>query len=159
VATSIEERRLRVASGSRRRRDLQAVGAASAPRAKERWQIEGERTAVREAELERRRLEREARLRPQIEMTAAARSAWGNVQSAIERGLRQSRWTYGLWIEPLVLAGEVNDALWLDAPMQKAAWIERRYARLIGDAIRDLSTYRGLFIGRREESDDSDGVL
>lgn len=100
---------------------------------------------------------REERLRPRVVASDQAQEAWGKVRAALVDCLPES--TFGLWIDPLHLVGEVNGALWLDAPIRIAAWTERRYAHLIGDAIRGLSDYRGLYLGRQEEADKDDGLL
>lgn len=156
-AVSMETRRQRVAGGSRRKRDLAATGAAPPARRRERWERDANQRAVERAEQESRRREREDRLRPEIRETADATAAFAKVVETLRAALPDS--AFRLWVEPLTLVGEVNGALWLDAPDAIAAWTERRYAHLIGEAIREATDYRGFFLGREEQVPDEDEGL
>lgn len=105
----LEVRRLRVAHGSRRKRDLAAVEMAE--------------------ELER--LERFATAEA-LDCRAVLRG-WVGARRQLRHALPPS--TYALWIRPLRPVGADHSTLLLSAPENVAAWAERRYSRLITEAL------------------------
>ncbi len=105
----LEVRRLRVANGSRRKRDL---------------------VAVRMAE-ELERLER-----MQLAPTTAgdnACSAFAQVAIKCWRAVPES--TFAIWLSPLRCVGADDNTLFLAAPTGVRTWVERRYASLIREAL------------------------
>lgn len=133
-----EQRRERVANGSRRKRDLEAG---------------------REQEVTERQA-REDRLRPKITEMAKAATAWEQAAAALAAAVSPA--ALRLWITPLHCIGEASGALCLEAPPAVVSWTERRYGRLIGETVRSVSEYRGVFffLGSGTASDeDEDGLL
>lgn len=148
---SMEQRRERVRNGSRRRRDLAAVGG----RSRERWERDAEASAIRSAEEARKRTERERSLLAELRETAEANSAWKAARADLASHLPES--TFGLWLAPLECRGEAKGALYVVAPEDIFAWAERRYGRLIGDAVRAVSEYRGAFLMPIPDAEDEEG--
>lgn len=136
-----EQRRKRAASGSRRRRDLNAAG------------IRQESKAARE-ETERR--EREDRLRPKVAASPKADAAWEAAAAALKDCLPDSR--FSLWLGPIACLGEVDGALALEAPEGIFAWTNRRYGKLIGETVRGATDYRGAFLFQQARTV-SEGIL
>ncbi|HVY96526.1 MAG TPA: chromosomal replication initiator protein DnaA [Solirubrobacterales bacterium] len=58
---------------------------------------------------------------------------WGAICDELRGAVPES--TFRLWLEPLKPAGAVGDTLYLSAPDKVRAWVERRYAGLIGEAL------------------------
>jgi hypothetical protein len=131
-----EEREKRVRGGSRRRRDLAAVGLID----------HADRAAVERADEEIAQRDREERLRPQVQRSDKAEAAWSVAQLALSTAVPDS--TYRLWLEPLTCLGEVSGALAVEASEGIFVWVFRRYAALLGDAVRRETDYRGLFLFR-----------
>lgn len=102
--------------GSRRQRDLAAVGRVEA--------AEVERAAAEERE-------RLAMLGP-IE-SAAMRAEWDQLLARIFEAVPSS--TFKIWFSPLRFAGAVGTTLVLAAPDGIHAWLERRYSSLIREAL------------------------
>ena len=63
---------------------------------------------------------------------------WRATQERLRASVPES--TYRLWLEPLKAAGAAGETLYLAAPEGIRAWTERRYAALIGEALRDAGT-------------------
>jgi hypothetical protein len=87
---------------------------------------------------------REARQAEERE-TPAARDAWEAARAAIKRAVPES--TFAIWIEPIEVLGEEDELLLLNAPTGIRAWCERRYAGLIGEAIRTETDFAGAAFG------------
>jgi hypothetical protein len=145
--TSDAVRRQRVASGSRRKRDLQAAGLVA----------QNERAAARTAEEQRKRAEREARLRPKLRESEPALDAWAAVHALLQADLPGP--TFALWVDPLSCIGEAEDALCLSAPDRMRSWCERRYGKLIGELVREVSGLSGVYLLRAEEPNEEDAPL
>ncbi len=58
---------------------------------------------------------------------------WGATCDELRAAVPES--TFRLWLEPLKPAGAVGDTLYLSAPENVRAWVERRYATLIAEAL------------------------
>ncbi len=142
--TDLAKRRERVANGSRRKRDLYAVGASTSKRGGEAWQRDAAARAGLAEAAEREREAREARLRPEIENTPGSSEAWERTCAVLAASVPGS--TFKLWIEPFTCLGEAGSALCLEAPSETLAWSIRRYGQLIGDAVRKATDYRGAFL-------------
>ncbi|HUB98540.1 MAG TPA: hypothetical protein VMS11_01825 [Solirubrobacterales bacterium] len=134
MAASLEERRQRVRGGSRRKRDLAAAG----------LQSQADHEAERSTAELIAHTEREERQRPKVKETAAASAAWTIAKAATEASVPES--TFMLWIQPVTCIGEVDGALALEMPALSFDWFRRRYAGLIGEAIRAETDYRGAFL-------------
>lgn len=52
--------------------------------------------------------------------------------------------TAAMWIDPLVLAGELDRVLVMDAPDPVLAWVERRYLAVLTTAAREATSYTGV---------------
>jgi chromosomal replication initiator protein len=63
---------------------------------------------------------------------------WRATQDRLQASVPDS--TYRLWLEPLQAVGAVGDTLYLAAPEGIRAWVERRYASLIGEALASSGT-------------------
>lgn len=105
----LEVRKLRVANGSRRKRDLAAVRMAE--------------------DLER--LER-MRLAPAT-VDGDARNAFAQVAIQCWRAVPES--TFAIWLSPLRCAGADGTTLFLTATDDIRTWVERRYLTLIREAL------------------------
>lgn len=105
----LEVRKLRVANGSRRKRDLAAVRMAE--------------------ELERRG---RMRLAP---ATVADNARGAFVQVAIQCWRAVPESTFAIWLSPLRCAGADGSTLFLSAPDSIRTWVERRYLTLIREAL------------------------
>lgn len=127
--TSLRERQQRVAQGSRRKRDLNAVAEAQA-------QAQPHQTALRSA-------------RPSEKAT----TAWTAALTLLADRVRYP----DVWLEPLVCKGESGNALCLEAPPPLVNAIRRHHGKRIGNAVREVSEYRGCFIGTGEK--EGDGCL
>jgi DnaA N-terminal domain len=136
--TSTAVRRERVRNGSLRKRDLNAV-------------------ATKHSSEAARREEREARLRPKVVSSAEAGRSWNATRAHLAAALPPA--TFALWVEPLRCIGEVDDALALEAPEQVHGWTERRYGKLIGEAVRATSASCGAFLFRADQRHEDDGCL
>ncbi len=154
MTVPLEERKRRVAAGSRRKRDLAAVGQR---RPEERWQRQADAEERRVDAREQRRAEREARLRPRIAPSPGAEAVWAKARECLRAALLPS--AFDLWIEATRCIGEIDRAVVVEV---ERPWTERRYGRLIGDAVRAVSDWRGVYIvraPRRESDDEGDGLL
>jgi chromosomal replication initiator protein len=60
-------------------------------------------------------------------------SAWETARHRLRSSVPES--TYRLWLEPLRLVGARGDTLYLSAPDGISAWVQRRYAPLIAEAL------------------------
>ena len=60
-------------------------------------------------------------------------SLWQDVQRRLRTSVPDS--TFKLWLEPLQVLGARGTTLYLSAPDGIRAWVERRYATLIGEAL------------------------
>lgn len=58
---------------------------------------------------------------------------WSATRDELRAAVPES--TFRLWLEPLKPAGAVGDTLYLSAPENVRAWVERRYATLIAEAL------------------------
>ncbi len=63
---------------------------------------------------------------------------WGTIQDQLRRSVPES--TFRLWLEPLRAVDAAGDTLYLTAPEGIRAWVERRYASLIAEALADSGT-------------------
>jgi chromosomal replication initiator protein len=63
---------------------------------------------------------------------------WGEIQARLRASVPDS--TFKLWLEPLRAAGAQGDILYLAAPDGIRAWVERRYASLIHEALAAVAT-------------------
>jgi len=116
----LEVRRLRVANGSRRQRDLAAVRMAE----------ELEVLELREAQVSDCRAELAAIIAVRRRLRAAIPTS-----------------TYRLWIKPLRPAGTIDSStLVLSAPEGIRAWAERRYSHLITEALEGTGFKRVVFV-------------
>lgn len=105
----LEVRRLRVANGSRRRRDLAAV-----------------------------RMAEELELLEAIGQSAATvTECWPAVRDRLAASVPPS--TFNLWLDPLEPIGADGDTLILSAPEGIREWAERRYSHLIVEVLRDVA--------------------
>lgn len=114
----------------------------------------------REAEqAERKAAEREQRLLADLRDTPEARAAWEKARPLLTSQVPGS--TFALWLSPVECLGESKGALYLTAPKGIQAWCERRYGRMVGNAIREASDYRGGFLMPVPESmrEEIDGCL
>jgi DnaA N-terminal domain len=147
---SQQERRDRVVrGGSRRRRDLAAVGLTD----------HADAEAAKRTREQLAQQEREVRLRPQVRTSPAADEAWEAVRTALRDAVPES--TFNLWLDPLACVGEVSGALAVEAPEGIFAWTFRRYGALLGNAARDTTDHRGVFLFRAQPAPltDEDGLL
>jgi len=66
----------------------------------------------------------------------------GQIWEAVRERLRDSvpESTFRLWLEPLEPAGSRGGTLYLDAPAGIRAWVERRYAALIDEALGSVTS-------------------
>jgi chromosomal replication initiator protein len=85
---------------------------------------------------------------------------WRDIQDRLRASVPDS--TFGIWLEPLQIAGAQGDTLYLNAPEGVRAWVERRYASLIREALlagggplRDVgfTAFQGLEGGAGEAGD------
>ncbi|HET7443291.1 MAG TPA: hypothetical protein VFJ57_01390 [Solirubrobacterales bacterium] len=139
-----EERVERARRGSRRKRDLAAVG-------------------VLAAETTRRR---EQRLLADLRPSAEAQALWAEVR--VQAQASMSEFAFATWIAPLECRGVSRGALYLvahaapgaPAPVVRAH-AERRYGLPLGDLVRADGRFRGLFImlPPAVELDEDDGCL
>jgi chromosomal replication initiator protein len=63
---------------------------------------------------------------------------WGEIRSRLRASVPDS--TFKLWLEPLRAVGAQGDVLYLPAPDGIRAWVERRYASLIREALAGAAT-------------------
>ena len=54
--------------------------------------------------------------------------------------------TAAMWIDPLVLAGELDRALVVDAADPVLAWVKRRYLALLSATAREVTSYTGVMV-------------
>lgn len=104
----LEVRRLRVANGSQRKRDLAAVRMAN--------------------ELQR--------LESVSQADAEVTRCWVKAKERIKADLPSS--AFEMWFAPLELAGVSGTALVLSAPDSIRTWTERRYAGLLREALSSI---------------------
>jgi hypothetical protein len=112
--------------------------------AREQWQRGVAAAEARRAEEQAKRLERETRLRQTLVDSEEAKAAWASAREVIASWVEPT--TFDLWLAPIECEGEAEGALFLTAPDSIATWTERRYGRLIGDAVREVSEFRGIFL-------------
>ena len=124
---------------------------------RERWQLAAEASATRAVEEDRNRAAREVRLRPKLRESSAALEAWAATHATLLASLPKP--TFMLWLHPLTCIGEAEDALCLSAPAHTQAWCERRYGSLIGELVRELSAFKGIYLLRAEELNEEDAPL
>ncbi len=60
-------------------------------------------------------------------------SLWTEIQKRLRTSVPDS--TFKLWLEPLQVAGAAGETLYLSAPENVRAWVERRYSTLIAEAL------------------------
>jgi len=72
---------------------------------------------------------------------AAAQQDLGSIWEAVTERLRDSvpEATFRLWLEPLRAAASEGDTLYIHAPDGIRAWVERRYAALINQALSQVA--------------------
>ena len=58
---------------------------------------------------------------------------WREVRERLRASVPES--TFKLWLEPLAASGRRGETLYLSAPDGVRAWVERRYASLIREAL------------------------
>jgi chromosomal replication initiator protein len=63
---------------------------------------------------------------------------WGEIRARLRASVPDS--TFKLWLEPLRAVGAQGDVLYLTAPDGIRAWVERRYASLIREALAGAAT-------------------
>jgi hypothetical protein len=105
----------------------------------------------------RKRAEREARLRPKLRQTDSATDAWSATHATLTVSVPRS--SFMLWLHPLNCIGEAENALCLSAPDHVQSWCERRYGRLIGETVRSLSDFAGVYLLRDEPATEEDTPL
>lgn len=89
--------------------------------------------------------ERHATLPPDdVQESAAATAAFDGVRKVLQASLPPS--IFESWVEPLRVLGERDGAVCVVGPRRVTTWVRRRYGRHLGDAIRGLSDYRGVFV-------------
>jgi hypothetical protein len=137
--TDLRVRRERVQQGSRRKRDLVAVGVKP-----EQWQRGLAAAQARRAEKQAKRQERETRLLQTLVDSEEAKAAWASAREVIANSVEPT--TFDLWLAPVECEGEAEGALFLTAPASIATWTERRYGRILGNAVREVSEFRGVFL-------------
>ena len=103
----IEVRRERVRRGSRRQRDLMAVALADEQAQRDRLATVGE--------------------------APGAGSAWTDACVLLAASVPMS--SYKIWLQPLQVVGADGSTLFLSAPEGITAWVGRRYASLIREAL------------------------
>lgn len=106
----LEVRMLRVANGSRRKRDLAAVQMGK--------------------ELESLKRLGSASTDARAAFAQAAVRCWHAVPDS----------TFAIWLSPLRLVGTAGDSLLLTAPDEIRTWVERRYLPLIREALQDTGS-------------------
>jgi chromosomal replication initiator protein len=87
---------------------------------------------------------------PQTESGAIARRPGpserdpGSIWRAVAEKLRESvpESTFKLWLEPLRATAAQGDTLYVSAPDGIKAWVERRYATMIAEALKQVATLR-----------------
>jgi hypothetical protein len=68
--------------------------------------------------------------------------------------------TFKIWLEPMACIGSVDGAMAVEAPGHIFAWLNRRYGKRLGDAVRETTGYRGAFLFLAAPPDDrGDGCL
>lgn len=102
-----------------------------------------QRVAATVAEHQAAREEREARLRPELRPGEGG-EAWEDAKAWLAQHLPAP--TLALWIEPFECIGTVRCSLALEAPAAVLNWSERRYASLIGNAVRECSEFDGAYL-------------
>ncbi len=116
----IEVRRLRVANGSRRKRDLAAV-----------------------------RMAEELELLEAIGQGGAeVTDGWAEAKARVRASVLPS--TFDLWIDPLQPLGATGNRLLLSAPEGIRAWTERRYSGLIREALTGTAYTDVSIVGEEE---------
>jgi chromosomal replication initiator protein len=60
-------------------------------------------------------------------------SLWEEISKRLRTSVPDS--TFKLWLEPLRVVGAAGDTLYLSAPENVQAWVERRYSKLIVEAL------------------------
>jgi chromosomal replication initiator protein len=65
---------------------------------------------------------------------AEVEAIWGRVREDLRASLPAA--TFKLWLEPLRAVGAQGRTLYIAAPRETRAWVERRYLRLVGEAVR-----------------------
>lgn len=137
MRNDLQKRRAeRARNGSNRRRDNEA--------------LREEAAAARIAA----QIDRRERLLAQTKKTQRAEDLWEKALARIREAIPES--TFRLWIEPLVLVGEVNESLHLEAPEGIHAWVERRYGYLLGETAREVGERcKGVYVTRFPDPHDS----
>ncbi len=64
-------------------------------------------------------------------------SRWGEVQHRLRSAVPES--TFKIWLEPLRVVGAQGATLYLAAPDGIRTWVERRYATLLREALREVA--------------------
>lgn len=105
-----------------------------------------QRVATAAAELQAARDEREGRLRPELRPDESAAEAWQAARSWLAENAGIPATTLALWIEPFECIGVIRSSLALEAPSAVLNWSERRYANLIGNAVREASEFDGTYL-------------
>jgi hypothetical protein len=116
----LEVRRLRVANGSRRKRDLAAVRMAD--------------------ELQR--------LESLGQADASVHRCWEEAKERVKASVPLP--TFEIWISQLAVVGATDTALVLTAPDGIRAWTERRYSGLIREALSGTAYSAVEFVGEGE---------
>jgi chromosomal replication initiator protein len=65
-------------------------------------------------------------------------SLWEEISKRLQASVPDS--TFKLWLEPLRVVGAAGDTLYLAAPENVQAWVERRYSKLIVEALESSAT-------------------
>lgn len=81
-----------------------------------------------------RRKEDRVRDQPPDAASAELAGAWRRIREDLRASLPDS--TFRLWLEPLRIATARGNTLYLTAPKQVQAWVERRYGDLLGRTVR-----------------------
>jgi len=79
------------------------------------------------------------------ERTELAAKSW---ETVLEVQLRVQLFesAFNMWVTPLQLIGQHENRLVLAGPGPIRTWVLRRYAEVIGDAIRDLTDFDGAIL-------------
>lgn len=85
-----------------------------------------------------------------VTLTPAAQAAWLTVRDAVQARLPKAAWS--LYLSDMPLVGEKGNALYIAGHPAVAEWCRRKYAKKVGDIVRELTDYEGLFVCAKEDA-------
>lgn len=85
-----------------------------------------------------------------VSLTDASQDAWGRVAVEIRSRLHPAAWS--LYCVQLPLIGERKNALYIAGDYAIAEWTRRKYASAIGEIVREVTDYEGVFVCDRREA-------